>query len=246
MSKHTGHKTEKANNQKKANGGLIIGIVVIALVLFFLLIWPSLWTSIKPVGEIKMPSEISRPIDKVPAKETAAGDPAAPVKLEVYADFQCPACAFYATDIEPLILKNYVENGKVYLIFRAFSFIDKPTALKESHKAAEAAFCAMDQNAFWKYHDILFANQTGENVGDFVDKRLVAFAEKIGLDKTVFKDCLNSGKYAQRVEDEYQLGQQAGVDSTPSFFIDGQRFKVQISFNELFQALDNAVAAKQQ
>jgi predicted DsbA family dithiol-disulfide isomerase len=83
-------------------------------------------------------------------------------------------------------------------------------------------------------------------VGDFVDKRLVAFAEKIGLDKTVFEDCLNSGKYAQRVEDEYQLGQQAGVDSTPSFLIDGQRFKVQASFNELFQALDNAVATKQQ
>ena len=60
-----------------------------------------------------------------------------------------------------------------------------------------------------------FANQTGENVGDFTEKRLVAFAEKLGLDVPTFQQCLNSGKHTQRVTDEYDQGQTAGVDSTP-------------------------------
>jgi protein-disulfide isomerase len=245
MSKHTGHKNEHTKKVKKINWGWIIAIVLIAIVLVLLLVWPTIWTSIKPVGSIVVPSEVSRPMDKVPAGETAAGDPAAPVKLEVFSDYQCPACRVFSSDIEPKLLQFYVDTGKVYLIYRAYSFIDRSNSLQESHKAAEAAFCAMDQGAFWKYHDILFANQTGENVGDFVNKRLVAFADKLGLDTTKFQACLNSGKYTQRVEDEYQLGQKAGVDSTPSFYIDGQRFQLQTSYDELFQALDNAVLAKQ-
>ena len=246
MSKHTGHKSEHPKKQQKTNWGLIIGIVVIAIVVVFLLIWPSLWPSIKPVGEIKMPAEYARPVDKVPAGETAAGDPAAPIKLEIYADYQCPACAFYASEIDPLIISNYVETGKVYLVHRAYSFLDQGTTLKESHKAAEASFCAMDQNAFWRYHDVIYANLTGENVGDFVEKRLIAFAEKLGLDTAVFEDCLKNRKYSQRVEDEIQLSKDAGVNKTPSFFIDGQLFNLQTSYNELFQALDNAIAAKRQ
>ncbi len=143
-------------------------------------------------------------------------------------------------------MENYVDTGKVYLVFRNYSFLDGNSGKMESHRAAEAALCAMDQGAFWKYHAILFANQTGENVGDFVEKRLVAFAEKLGLDVPKFQDCLKNGKYAQRVLDEYNEGKTAGVDSTPSFFINGVRYQLQTSYNELFQALDNAVAAAQQ
>lgn len=240
MSRKTTTKSE-SSRKKKPNLFWSILIIVIALIVFGVLIWPAL----KPVGDIKLPEEVSYATDKVPAGETAAGDPSAPVKLEIYSDFQCPACGAYAKQIEPLVVKNYVDTGKVYLIYRAYSFLDQ-SASGESHRAAEAAFCALDQGAFWKYHDILFANQTGENVGDFSDKRLSAFAEKLGLDMTEFNKCMSTRKYAQRVKDELEMGQKAGVDATPSFFINGQRFKLQTSYNELFQALDNAVAAAQQ
>jgi len=246
MSKHTGHKTENSKKQKKSNLGLIILIIVLSLFVIGLLVYPAVSRALRPVGEITVPAEFNYPTDKVPAGELAAGDPAAPVKLEVYADFQCPACANYALEIEPLVLKNYVENGKVYLIFRNYPFLDGNRGEMESHRAAEASVCAMDQGAFWKYHAILFANHTGENVGDYTEKRLIAFAEKLGLDTQQFQECLKSGKYTQRVLDEYELGKDAGVDSTPSFLIDGVRFRLQASYNELFQALDNAVAARLQ
>jgi protein-disulfide isomerase len=245
MSKHTGHKTEGSKKRSKSNIAWIIVIIVISVIVFGFLIYPAVSNALTPIGEIKSPAEIAYPTDKVPAGELAAGDPDAPVKLEVYADFQCPACGNYAREIEPLVVKNYVDTGKVYLVFRNYSFIDGNTDKKESHHASEAALCAMDQGAFWQYHAILFANQTGENVGDFTQKRLVAFAEKLGLDTKKFQDCLNSSKYSQRVLDEYEQGKTAGVDSTPSFFINGVRFKLQTSYNELFQALDNAIAAKQ-
>ncbi len=246
MSKHTSHKTESSKKQKKSNMGLIILIIILSLVVFVVLIYPAVSRALRPVGEINMPAEIAYPTEKVPAGELGAGDPAAPVKLEVYADFQCPACGVYAREIEPLVMKNYVENGKVYVVFRNYSFLDGNRGDMESHRAAEATLCAMDQGAFWPYHSILFANQTGENVGDYVEKRLVAFAEKLGLNTEQFQECLQSGKYSQRVLDEYEQGQTAGVDSTPSFFINGVRFQLQTSYNELFQALDNAVAARLQ
>lgn len=246
MSKHSGHKTESAKKQQKANWVWIVVIIGLALVVFFVLIWPSISQAIKPVGEINKPAEVAYPTDKVPAGETGAGDPSAPVKLEVYADYQCPACGNYAREIEPLVVKGYVDTGEVYLVFRNFAFLDRNNSQQESHKAAEASLCAMDQGSFWPYHAILFANQTGENVGDFSAKRLVAFAETIGLDTVMFKECLDGGKYSQRVLDEYAAGQQAGVDQTPSFLINGERFTLQTSYDELIQALANAVAAKQQ
>ena len=246
MSKHTGHKTETAKKRSKSNIAWLIVIIVLSVIVFGVLIYPAVSSLLKPVGEINVPSESVMPTDKVPAGELAAGDSAAPVKLEVYADFQCPACGNYAREIEPLVVQNYVTNGKVYLVFRNYAFLDRNAGNKESHRAAEAALCADDQNAYWKYHAILFANQTGENVGDFLEKRLVAFAEKLGLDVPAFQDCLKSGKHAQRVLDEYEEGKNRGVDSTPSFFINGERFQLQTSYNELFQALDNAVAASQQ
>jgi len=245
MSKHTGHKTESPKNRSKSNLAWIIVIIVISLIVFGVLIYPAVSNALTPVGEITVPTEIAYPTDKVPAGELAAGDPSAPVKLEVYADFQCPACGNYAREIEPLVIQNYVDTGKVYLVFHNYAFIDHNSGKRESHLAAEAVLCAADQGAFWKYHAILFANQTGENVGDFTEKRLVAFAEKLGLDVPTFQQCLNSGKHTQRVTDEYDQGQTAGVDSTPSFFINGTRFQLQTSYNELFQALDNAVAARQ-
>ncbi len=90
-----------------------------------------------------------------------------------------------------------------------------------SHAAAEAASCAGDQNMFWQYHDILFANQTGENVGDFTAKRLTTYAQALGLDMTQFNACYTGGKYHQQIIDDYDQGVKDGVTQTPSFLVNG-------------------------
>ena len=91
----------------------------------------------------------------------------------------------------------------------------------ESQWAAEASECAAEQDAFWQFHDFLYENQNGENRGAFNKDNLKQFAEDLGLDKDQFDQCLESGKYVELVEQEIRLAQQLGIQSTPSFIING-------------------------
>jgi len=235
---------EQHRRRERRQRIIVIAVVVIAaLVITFFLVWPS----IQPIGEITVPAFPSMPTDKVPADTPAAGDPNAPVRLDIWEDFQCPACQNFTLNIEPDLVKSYVATGKVYLVFHSFAFIDSDVSGgSESHAAAQAAYCAMDQGQFWKYHDMLFNNQSasGENTGAFTDRRLAAFAEKINLNMTQFNDCYSSGKYKQRVLDEFQQGTTLGIDSTPSFFVNDKHIVLQSSYDELTQAIDAALQGK--
>ncbi|MGZ4158725.1 MAG: DsbA family protein, partial [Bacteroidia bacterium] len=85
----------------------------------------------------------------------------------MWEDFQCPACGNFTRQIEPTIVDRYVVPGSVRLTFHDDAFIGQ-----ESLDAASAARCAGDQGKFWPYHDWLFANQNGENEGQFSRDRL--------------------------------------------------------------------------
>jgi len=186
----------------------VIGVIVVgALLVAAALIYPNL----KPVGEVAPANSGERPM----VSDNAMGDPDAPIKIEEFSDFQCPYCARFYQETESQIANSYVADGTVHFVYRSFGNFIGP----ESKAAAEAAYCAGDQNKFWEYHDILFANQTGENVGAFSDRRLAAFAEALSLDMDAFNSCFNSGKHADRVEQDYQDGAAAGVTGTPAFLI---------------------------
>ncbi len=92
----------------------------------------------------------------------------------------------------------------------------------ESQWSAEASECAAEQNAFWEYHDALFAGQSGENQGAFNKDKLKGFAAGLGLDSSAFDECLDSGKYATLVANQTQYLQSLGVQSTPTFVVNGQ------------------------
>jgi len=215
----------------------IIIIIAGALLIVGVLIYPSL----QPIGDIKIPPASTRTM----VKDNTLGDPNAPVKVEEYADFQCPACAIWSQNIEHQFLDKYVQTGKVQFIFHLYSFIDDRSTTQESKNATGAAYCAMDQGKFWEYHDMLFANQTGENVGDFTDRRLAAFANKLGLNMSQFNSCYNGGKgkYTQQVLDEKAAAVSLGINSTPSFVVDGKLVPL-IKYNDLDAAIDAALAAK--
>jgi protein-disulfide isomerase len=199
---------EKRRRQEITNR--IIAIVAIslgALLLAFLFIWPNL----KPVGDIIVPDSNPRP----QANFNTMGDPNAPIRITEYSDFQCPFCAKFWKETEGRLVETYIATGVVYFEYRSFGgFIGR-----ESARAAEAAYCAGDQNKYWEMHDIIFGNLTGENVGAFTDRRLEAFAEKLGLDMTAFNDCFSSGKHAGLVEQDGLDGQKAGIKATPSFVL---------------------------
>ena len=91
----------------------------------------------------------------------------------------------------------------------------------ESQWAAEASECAADQDMFWEYHDYLFANQAGENRGAFNKENLKGFALALGLDAETFNACMDTEKYAQTVQNETSWAQSVGVQSTPTFVVNG-------------------------
>ena len=168
------------------------------------------------------------------------GDPNAPVKIIEYADFQCPYCQHYWQDTEPQIIEAYVKTGKVYYEYRSVGAFIGP----ESAAAAEAAYCAGDQGRFWEYHDALFSHWTGENVGDFDKGKLLQYATTVHLDPTAFYECVNSGKYADRVQQDVKDAQADGVHATPSFLINGKLLEGAQPFDVLRKAIDAALQGK--
>lgn len=86
---------------------------------------------------------------------------------------------------------------------------------------------------FWPYHDTIFANQRGENAGAFSSTALKNFATAIGLNENEFNECLDSGKYSQTVRTETTEGQERGVQSTPTIFINGEQFDGALPFSQL-------------
>lgn len=214
----------------------IIGVVVIGAVLVaFALIYPNL----KSAGEISTVEPILRPM----ADGTAMGDPNAPVVIDVFEDFQCPACRIYSEEIETRITETYVAAGQVYYIFHQYPFIDRASVNKESQQAANASMCAAEQGLFWEYHDILFANWSGENVGAFNDKQLVAFAETLSLDMDFFTSCFEENRYQDEIQTDFELGTEMGVSGTPSVFVNGQHITPGFvpGFEDIQQAVEAAL-----
>jgi len=207
MSKRQALREQRRRAQQRSRSVIIVGVVLVAVAVAVLLIAPNF----TPIGEIRTAEAFPRP----QADGNAAGDPNAPIKMEEYSDFQCPLCERFYSQTERQLVETYVATGKVYFIYRSFGqFIGS-----ESKAAAEAAYCAGDQGKFWEMHDIIFANHTGENTGDYSNRRLAAFAEKIGLNVADFQSCYNNNTYSSRVNEDFTDGNAAGVQATPTFVL---------------------------
>ncbi len=115
------------------------------------------------------------------------------------------------------MVQRYVNDGTLRLEWHDFPYLGE-----ESVRAAVAARAAQEQGKFWEYHDILYKNQKGENRGAFSDKNLIAFAEEAGLDVERFEAALESGEYEEVVEEDFREAQDAGIQGTPSFTINGR------------------------
>jgi protein-disulfide isomerase len=192
---------------------IVLMIAGVALVVMAAIVIPNL----VPAKEVTAITPVARP----QANGREMGNPDAKVVVEVFSDFQCPACRNFAQSIEPLIVNSYVQDGRVLFIYRQFPFLDDRVAKKESDQAANASMCAADQGKFWELHDVIFANWNGENQGAYSDKRLIAMAESVGLDMTAFKKCFNSNQFKSDIQADLAKGTQLGVNSTPSVFVNG-------------------------
>lgn len=154
------------------------------------------------------------------------GDPTAPVTIIEFGDFQCPYCGSFHQTVSPQLREQYIKTGKVKFIWRDFAFLGQ-----ESMDAARAARCAGEQEKFWDYHDYLFEHQNGENGGAFSIPNLKQFARILGLNQTAFDRCIDdSQKYADAVLTDTKIGREAGVNGTPTTFVNGERLVGLASF----------------
>lgn len=179
----------------------------------------------------------------IPQDGRTLGNPDAPLTIVEYADFQCPACGQFARNVEAQLVEDYIKDGQAKLVYHDFPFLDNSSDSKESDRASEAAFCAQDQGQFWAYHDMLYHNQSGENEGAFARERLIELARNVdGLDVDQFTTCIDGDEHEAEVQALYQQTIDAGVNSTPTFSMNGQMVSG-ANYPELQQAIEAALGS---
>ena len=216
-------RSKKKQKKKDFTPFIIIGVLVLVVVVVIVL------TSLNANRTPENPN-LAEVVDPELAIASTTdgltmGDPNAPVKVIEFADYQCPGCGSYWATLEPQIIADYVNTGKVFFTFSPFSFVGsfvENNPWDESIKSAEAAYCANEVGKFWEYRSYLFGNQQGENQGAFSRNRLIEMADRLSLDKKAFTECLDSGKYNQTVLDANDYAVENGISYTPSFLINGQ------------------------
>ena len=144
------------------------------------------------------------------------GNPNAPITLVEFGDYQCHFCNVFFHSTEDDILKNYVETGKVRMIFKDYTIIGP-----DSVNAAHGAHCANDQGMFWQYHDVLYNNWDGENNGWASSENLLGFAEDIGLDIETWNECMVAKNHQQVIVSSNNDARTLGLTGTPAFFVIG-------------------------
>lgn len=184
-------------------------IIIAAVVLSLLLIGGGWYYSKNrpPSAAIVNPPKTSE--SSVSEAGISLGNPAAPVVIEEYTNFLCPACASFALVTFDQIKEDYVKSGQVKFVF----YIFPPLEL------AQAAICAEEQGMFAEYHTYLFEHQgqiTKE--GDLKD-----FAVNVGMDGNRFTTCYASEQTKAKATKWTEEGNKREVDSTPTFFINGQK-----------------------
>lgn len=164
------------------------------------------------------------------------GAPTVPVVLEVWSDYQCPVCGRFAREYLPRLVAEFVVPGTLRIVDQSIDILGTGDP-SESLLAATAADCAGKQGRYWAYHDWLFWNQAGENRGAFNRDRLLAIAPNLGLDMTAFESCLDSSAAQGEVRSRTDAARAAGITSTPTFVVNGQRIVGLVSYEELAGAI---------
>ncbi len=151
----------------------------------------------------------------------------APITIVEWGDYQCTFCYKFHQNTLDIINEDFIKTGKVKIIFKDF-----PLNGFDSKLAAEASYCAQDQEKYWKYHDELYKNWGGERTGWITRESLTKFAETVDLDIEKFNKCLDDHKYENKVDLLYAFGKEIGIDATPSFLVFNDEKIIKIRGNQ--------------
>jgi protein-disulfide isomerase len=193
-----------------------------------------------PSAQAAIPSSApvpSGPVNVAVGNYPPLGDPNAKVTVIEFADFRCPFCEQWFQTVEPNLMKDYVNTGKVKFYFRNYAFLGPASTL-----AAEAGECANDQNQFWAFHDYMYKHQPDEtDTSMYTVDNLSKIAGNLGMDQSQFQSCLSSKKFADAVTKDLNDGSTAGVSGTPTTFINGIPIVGAVPYTQIKQQIDTAL-----
>jgi protein-disulfide isomerase len=155
------------------------------------------------------------------------GDSNAPITILEWGDYQCTFCYKFHQNTLDIINEDFIKTGKVKLIFKDF-----PLNGPDSLLAAEASYCAQDQEKYWQYHDELYSNWGGERTGWITRESLDEFGNAVNLNLDEFNTCLDEHKYQSKVISLNEFGKEVGIDATPSFLVFNDKKIIKIRGNQ--------------
>ncbi len=169
----------------------------------------------------------------VPVDDDPSLGPAdAPITIIEFSDYQCPFCEKFHNETFQRLLDAYPDQ--IRFVYRDFPLTSiHPNAVS----AAEAANCAFEQGVFWEYHDLLFSMRRGLS-----QQAYSGYAEELGLDAADFQACLESGRFREEVQSDFEFAARLGVRSTPTFFVNGLAVVGAQPFEVFQQVIDQELA----
>jgi len=206
---------------------ILVGLAVLGLgALGFLMSRPRV-TSI--------PANVTiQPSDTAGFHGYVKGSESAPVEITEYADYQCPFCQTFATLQMPTIEERLIRTGRVRWRYRDFPLQQHEFA----RLAAHAAACADEQGKYWQMHDRIYEGQGEWSAGD-ADDHFRDYAGAVGLDQGRYDECMQSGKFAGRIQASIEEGGRAGVSSTPTLLVGGRLYQGRIDSDAIRRLVDS-------
>jgi protein-disulfide isomerase len=169
----------------------------------------------------------------VSERDHLAGDPAAPVVLVEYGDYECPYCGA-AYPVVKRLQRHFGE--RMCFVFRNFPLTESHPHAEHAAEAAEAAGAA---GRFWEMHDAIFEHQSALD-----DPHLVRYGEGIGVSGSVIEEALETERFAAHIRQDFLSGVRSGVNGTPTFFINGQRYDGDYDVTSLTSALEDTTTIR--
>ncbi len=189
-----------------------------------------------PVAQVPAPTQKTQytrydiPSDGFPS----VGPADASITIVEFSDFQCPFCKRFQDETSKALMDAY--PGEIRFVYR---HLPLTSIHPEAFPSAEASMCANEQNAFWEYHDKIFENQ------DKLGRDLyLQIASDLKLGVTAFENCLNTGKYKDLVQQDSDFAINLGVQSTPTFFINGLALVGAQPLSAFTQLIDKELAGE--
>lgn len=166
------------------------------------------------------------------------GSPAAPVEITEYADYQCPGCQSFEAVQFPDVKARLIDAGRVRWRYRDYPLSQHQFA----RLAAHAAACAEEQGKFWELHHRIYEGQAEWSMARDAAPIFRRYAGEVGVEQDAYDACMESARYAGRIEASFQEGNRVGVNSTPTFLI-GDRLYVGLNFDEIRRLVDSIAPA---